>query len=154
MEPLIASYAKGHERLKQAVAGVTEEELMFKQAPDQWSIKEIVIHLCDAEVVAVHRIKKVISEPNPQLLAFDQDRWSSRLTYQEQDHELQMEIFRLLRLSLIPVLSKLASEDWSRSSMHNENGAMTLQEIVEHFVNHTDQHLQQIDRVKLAFAAR
>jgi hypothetical protein len=154
MEELVVSYAKGYELLMQAVQGVTEEELSYKPAPDKWSINEIVVHVCDGEMVAVDRMKRVIAEQNPLLFAFDPDLWSSGLGYQEQDHEPYLELFKLLRATMTAVLSNLGDEVWTRTGIHSVNGKLTLQDIVQGFVTHVDRHLQQIDRVKLAFASR
>jgi len=58
MEALIKEYGRGYEMLREAINGLTEEELRFKQAPDKWSIHEILIHVTDSEILSTHRLKK------------------------------------------------------------------------------------------------
>jgi uncharacterized damage-inducible protein DinB len=153
MESLIEKYAQGYDMLKKAVDGLSEEELHYKPAPDKWSIHEIVVHVCDADLVGVHRMKAVISEDNPTLIPFDQDLWATRMRYSQQSLKLSLELFRLLRESLVPVLRSLQEQDWHRKGTHTEAGPLTLHDLLQKFVNHLQQHLAQIERVRQAYAA-
>jgi hypothetical protein len=47
MEELIQEFDCGYKMLREAGEGLTEEELRFKPAPDQWSIHQILIHITD-----------------------------------------------------------------------------------------------------------
>jgi hypothetical protein len=154
MEELIRHYGEGYTRLSAALEGVGEELLNFKPAPDKWSIREVVVHLCDAEINAIYRMKKVISEDNPLLFKFDPDAWAVRLNYEGMDLNLSLQLFQVLRLSMIPVLKQLKEEDWSRTGVHNVTGKLTLKDLVQQFSGHVDRHVQQIERNKQAFQAR
>lgn len=154
MEALVQNYSKGLVLLKAALDGVGEEELLFKPAENKWSIKEVVIHVCDAEMVAIDRMKRIISEDNPLLFKFDPDAWASRLNYQSLDMQSYLTMFGALRSSMSVVLSGLSDEDWQRTGVHNIAGKQTLQDVVSMFVGHVDRHIQQIERNKQAFAAR
>jgi hypothetical protein len=151
MEELLQRYLGGYEKIRKALEGVEEELLRFKPAPNAWSIHEIVVHLCDADLVAAHRMKAVISETNPLLTAFDQDSWTSRMHYSELDLKTHLELFRLLRISMASVLQKLAPEEWQRTGIHNVAGKITLQDIVESYVEHVEGHLRQMERNKAAY---
>ncbi|SIR00681.1 DinB superfamily protein [Peribacillus simplex] len=58
MEALIEEYGRGYAMIRKAIEGLAEEELRFKHAPDKWSIHHILIHVTDAEVLSLHRLKK------------------------------------------------------------------------------------------------
>ncbi|MED4602386.1 DinB family protein [Paenibacillus validus] len=153
METLVQSYAEGYNKLVQAIEGVTDEELLFKPAPEKWSIKEVVIHVCDAEMVGVDRMKRTLSEPNPLLFKFDPDAWASRMDYQSLDMQLYLTLFQALRASMVSVLTALKPEDWERTAVHNVTGKHTLEDIVRMFDRHVDTHIRQIERNKQAYAA-
>jgi len=59
---LIAAYAAGPELLKQAVAGMTAEELDAKPVPGAWSTRQVVCHMAGFEPVYADRMKRVIAE--------------------------------------------------------------------------------------------
>ncbi|TBL80240.1 DinB family protein [Paenibacillus thalictri] len=152
MQQIVESYAKGYELLTAALEGASAELMNFKPGPEKWSIKEVIVHVCDAEMVAIYRMKKVISEENPLLFKFDPDAWASRQDYVSLDHEAYLQLFRSLRASMVPVLSALKPEDWERTGVHNVTGKQTLHDIVKMFVGHVDRHIAQIERNKKAFA--
>lgn len=151
---LIERYAEGFKLISGAIDGLSEEELNFKPAPDKWSIKEIVIHVSDTEIVAVHRIKSVISEQDPLLTAFDQNAWADNQRYADLALQPHLDIFRSLREGLISVLRSLHAEAWARTGVHSEAGKLTLSDLLQKFVNHVEVHLRQIDRVKEAYRNR
>ncbi len=151
MKPLVAAYAEGYQRIAAAVEGLSDELLSFRPAPGSWSIREIVVHLTDAEIVGIHRMKKVLSERNPLLTAFDQDAWANSLAYAEQDWRQHLALFKLLRESFLPVLNSLTDEQFARTGVHNEAGKLTLENLLQNYVNHVNDHLKQIERVKDAY---
>ncbi|MBP1155485.1 MULTISPECIES: DinB family protein [unclassified Paenibacillus] len=154
MEALVQNYAKGVDLLMAALDGVSEEELLFKPAENKWSIKEVVIHVCDAEMVSTDRMKRIIAEDNPLLFKFDPDAWALRLNYQALDIQAYLAMFGALRFSMSAILSGLSNEDWQRTGVHNVAGKQTLQDVVQMFIGHVDRHIQQIERNKQAFATR
>jgi uncharacterized damage-inducible protein DinB len=152
MEELIARFSKGNEKFLQAIEGVGEEEFLFKPAPGKWCIKEVVMHLCDIEIVFAFRIKSTISETNPLVFPIDPDGWANNLDYINQDHRAALEMQRIIRANTVAVLRKLPAEAWDRTVVHRATGKMTLRQLVEMFANHDDRHIGQIDRAKQAYA--
>ena len=52
---------------------LSEADLNRTYAPGKGTIKQILVHLSDAESVMLYRIKRVISEPRQVIWAFEQD---------------------------------------------------------------------------------
>ncbi|MDR7318817.1 hypothetical protein J2X83_005137 [Brevibacillus nitrificans] len=87
MRAWIEEYGRGHKMLREAIEGISEEELRFKPAPDHWSIHQIIIHVTDSEILSTHRMRKVLAENEPLLYSFDQDKWVNKLRYDLLDRE-------------------------------------------------------------------
>jgi hypothetical protein len=153
MNELIQAYAKGYDKLVEALEGVSEQLLMFKPAPDKWSIKEVIIHVSDAEMVAIYRMKKIISEENPLYFKFDPDAWAIQMNYQALDMQPYLEMFKSQRSAMCTILRGLNESDWSRTGVHNVTGKQTLQDVVQMFIGHVDRHIKQMERNKQAFQA-
>lgn len=147
-EKLLDAYKHGYVQLTDELEGLTDEQCNFKPSSDSWSIKEIVIHVTDAELVHIHRMKAVISEDNPLLTAFDQDAWSKQLQYSALNHHTYLSLFKVLRESFVPVLQNLNLEQFNRVGTHNTAGPLTLEQILVHTIEHVTDHIQQIKRVK------
>jgi uncharacterized damage-inducible protein DinB len=57
MEKLLEEYRYGYQYLRNAIEGLSEEELRFKPEADKWSIHQILIHVADSELVSTQRTK-------------------------------------------------------------------------------------------------
>jgi hypothetical protein len=148
LEQTILAYSNGYALLKTSIEGLTEEQLNIREKENGWSIKEVLIHLCDAEIVLTHRLKQVISEENPLMIGFDQDLWAVRQNYAKRELALNLEIYRLLRESMVPIFNDLQVNDWTRTGIHNQAGKLTLSDLAIKLVSHTAEHLKQIQRIK------
>ena len=145
MDPkLIEEYEKGGDDLRMAVRGLQREDLLAFPVPGTWSIQQIVIHLLDAELVIADRIKWVIAEEKPSLLAFDENRWVKNLYYEDQSVEDAVTIVELSRRNLARVLKKLPPEAFKRTGVHNERGPLTLEDLVAGGVSHLKHHIKFI----------
>ncbi|CAM5785045.1 DinB family protein [Brevibacillus borstelensis] len=108
---LIEDYANGSEKLRRSIHGLTTEEMSFKPGPEKWSIHEIIVHICDAEIVGVQRMKKVLAEDRPLLTGYDQDAWARSLGYSQQNAERALQLFQLLREEMASVLQRVKDEE-------------------------------------------
>lgn len=152
MKNWINQYQQGYAQILREIDGLTTEQIDFKPSSDSWSIREILIHVTDAEMVHIHRMKAVLAEDNPLLTAFDQDQWATRLNYQIIDFKLYLSLFGSLRDSFSPILANLTERDFSRIGTHNQAGQLSFSEILIHSVEHVDGHIEQIRKVKSLFS--
>src|ERR687884_367925 len=75
-----------------------EETLRWRPIPNKWSIKEIMCHLRDVEREAyLGRYRRILSEDNPFLPNFDQDRAAHERDYINQDAQAALAEFKTLR---------------------------------------------------------
>ena len=94
---LLERFRRGPELVASALTGVSGAEEDFATAPGKWSIRQIAAHLADSELVGAHRLRQVIAEDNPTLIAFDQDAWTKNLDYSRRKAEQSLETFRRIR---------------------------------------------------------
>lgn len=146
---ILERFRSGHGKLERSIDGLGEYELEFRPAPGKWNIREIVIHLCDSEIVCGHRIRRVLAEENPVLTNYDQDKWASRLNYGKRNLSHAVELFRLLRKSTAELFQEMDDSDWDRVGFHDQNGRMSLIEIVRLYAEHCENHVSQIRQIRL-----
>lgn len=148
MKHLIDEYKESYNKMVTEIEGLTQEQILYKPSENSWSIREIVIHVTDAELVHVHRMKSVLSENNPILTAFDQDEWTSKLQTQSLDHQLYLSLLDAMINSFIPILTNLGENDFLRVGTHNIEGEVTFKELFEHSIEHIQNHVEQIRKIK------
>jgi hypothetical protein len=138
---LIDRYAGGGAELASAVAGLSASQLDARPVAGTWSIREIVAHLYDSDLVGCDRIKRVAAMDVPLLMGYDQDRYAARLGYERVDVGAAVSGFGLNRALVVPVLRTLPEAAFERFGIHSERGRETLAELVEGYVNHLEHHL-------------
>ncbi|WP_435920783.1 DinB family protein [Paenibacillus sp. DYY-L-2] len=151
MKKLIEEYSQDYALLREAIDGLSEEELHFQPAPNKWSIHQIIIHVTDDEILATHRLRKVLAEEKPLLLSFDQEAWADNLGYERLDREQYLLLFQILRGSMLPLLENLTPKQFERVGEYLDGVQYTFKELLELRIQHVRAHLAQIERVKQAF---
>jgi uncharacterized damage-inducible protein DinB len=145
---LIEAFAAGPERLRLAIAGLSEDELQARpRGPGSWSIQEIVLHTADSELQGTYRIKKTLAEPAALWPVYDQDRWTSRFGHQTGGPAAREDAFALLALlrrQTLPLFRGATAEEWARHGIHPEMGPMTLRNLLEMYAEHIERHIGQI----------
>ena len=154
MRALIEEYNRGHAMLREAIEGLTEEELRFKPSPEQWSIHEIIIHVTDSEISSTHRLRRVLAEDEPVLVSFDQNAFANHLSYDLSDREHYLVLFQMLRTSMQPLLDHLTEEQSKRVGVYEDDGRYTFEQLLEYRVQHIQGHLEQIARVREAYRSK
>ena len=148
---LLERFRRGPELLAVVLTGVFGEEEDFLPAPGKWSIRQIVAHLADAEMVGAHRFRQVIAEANPTLVAFDQDAWARNLDYARRKPKQSLETFRRIRAENYELLKGLPETVFERAGNHTQNGPMTLLRLLEGYANHAETHARQLQGVREEF---
>ena len=148
---LLERYRRGPELLAVVLTGVFGDEEDFLPAPGKWSIRQIVAHLADAEMVGAHRFRQVVAEDNPTLVAFDQDAWARNLDYGRRKPKQSLETFRRIRAENYELLKGLPETVFERAGTHTRNGPMTLLRLVEGYANHAETHARQLQEIREQF---
>jgi uncharacterized damage-inducible protein DinB len=139
--PLIDRYAAGAEILTYATQQLSPEQQTAKVGPGAWTVAELVAHLLDSDLVLADRMKRIIAEDSPTLLAFDEGLWLDRLRSREQPVDEAVNLFVANRRWITRLLRSLAPSDFARAGMHSEAGRKTLADIVSTAAGHVDHHL-------------
>ncbi len=145
-DPLVLQ-AKAADTLASLIAGLSDEELGRRPAPSKWSIREIVAHLADDELVGAYRIRLILSSPGTAIQAFDQDIWARTGRYSTSDVNESLALYRILRQQNLKLLHSLNTEEWGMFGVHAERGIESLRDIAMYFAGHDINHFRQIESV-------
>jgi DinB family protein len=145
-DPLLLQ-AKAPDILTSLVEGLSSEDLGRRPAPLKWSIREIVAHLADDELVGAYRIRLILSSPGTAIQAFDQDVWARTGRYSIADVKESLVLYRVLRHQNLKLLHSLSSEEWDMFGVHAERGVESLRDIAMYFAGHDINHFRQIESI-------
>ena len=152
-EPLTV-LAETPDALRRAVAELSREQDGTPERPGKWSVRQVVQHLADSELVGGFRFRMVLAHDAPELPAYDQDLWADRLRYQDSELATALEDFAMLRALNLRVLRRATPEDLKNRVMrHAERGDEPLGYMLSLYAGHDLVHLAQIRRIRQAIGA-
>lgn len=144
---LIATYAAQADELERLIFAALAETIVRQPGENRWSILQIVCHLADAELLASVRIRRIITADRAKLWGYKQEVWADRLGYQHQKIETVIARFALLRRENAELLAGLPDSTWTQTGEHNEDGVLSLMQLIEGYLVHTSKHLGQIEKL-------
>jgi hypothetical protein len=143
---LIEQYKDGYRVVSEALAGLSERDLDTR-LPGKWSVREIVHHLSDSEMVASVRLRRIVAEDRPGIRPSDMGGYARRLFY---DRPIQnsLELFRVVRLSTAEILDRMTDTEWAREGIQSDGGRFSAAKWLEIFSQHAQTHADQIRRTR------
>jgi uncharacterized damage-inducible protein DinB len=134
-------------RLQSLVAGATARELAWTTSPARWSIRQIVAHLADTELVGAWRVRSVLAADGIALQPFDQNEWAAAFKYENADAAAAAALFGVVRTATLALLRTVAPERLEHAGIHGERGRETVSHIMRMYTGHDLNHLGQIERL-------
>ena len=75
-------------------------------------------------------------------MAWDENRWTERLSYADQSPEEAAKIIELVRKQVVRILRKSSDSDLQRAGKHSVNGRQTVMDVLKYCVGHLEHHLR------------
>lgn len=144
----IESQRKAPKRVKKILRGLSEKELETRPAPGKWSIKEIIAHLADGEVVLGSRLRFVAAMDRPPILGYDQDAFVERLGIARVSTADLLDSFAAVRGANVGLLKRLPQESFTRIGLHSERGEESIHTMLVMYAGHDHIHEQQLARLR------
>ena len=151
-EQLIGQYANGYDIIVEALRDITAEEMDAREAPSEWSPREVIHHLADSEMTSAMRLRLLLVEDNPPIRGYDEAAFARRLWY-DRPVELSLDAFRLARATTVQILARMSDADWQRSAIHSESGRFSATDWLESYAAHAPEHADQIRRARATVTA-
>ncbi len=148
---LLQRFKRGPELIATLLTGAAGREFDYSPAPGKWSIRQIMAHLVDSEMLAAGRIRRMIAEDNPPIQLWDQDAWATRLDYAQRKPSDCLVTFRIVRRENYDLLHSLPVETFERMSEHPKRGPMSLYDVLRLYTNHAEAHADQIRSLRDAY---
>lgn len=105
-------------RLRSAVSGLSDEQLDTPYRPDGWTVRQVVHHVFDSHLNSYVRFKWVLTEDEPTIKAYDQDRWARLEEARTAPVEMSLTCLDALHARWVLMLRSLSARDLARSRWH------------------------------------
>ena len=98
-----------------------EEEGNFRYAPEKWSAKEVLGHLCDSERIFAYRALRIARADATPLAGFEQDDYVRNGPFAHRPLADLVEEFIAVRRATISLLRNLDHAAWMRRGIANQH---------------------------------
>lgn len=143
---IIERYAHGATVPADSIKGLTAKDLDAFPIPGTWSIRQIVVHLMDSDLIASDRFKRIAAMDVPLIMNYDESAFVRVLHPERLDPAMCCEVFRLNRVLTAEVLRSLSDAAFERYGIHSQSGKRTLADLVKGYCEHLDGHVAWIQR--------
>lgn len=134
--------------LKQLVEAASDELTRTPPAPGRWSIREIMAHLADSELVTGYRCRSILgAEDGAPIAAYDQNRWAEAGNYSNVPVTDSLASFTAFRQTNLRLLESLSASAWDKYGVHAERGRESVRDLVQLAAGHDLNHIAQIRNI-------
>jgi hypothetical protein len=128
--------------------GVDDATIRKPEKPGKWSMIEVAHHLADSDMVAGVRIRMIMAQERPPIVAYDQELWVKKLRYRDAALSDVLTQFTVLRNANLRLARRLNAEELARFGLHTERGGESAGYLLRLMAGHDIVHLAQLARIR------
>ena len=141
---LIADIEALPERLREAVGGLTGEQLDTPYRPGGWTVRQTVHHVADSHMNSAIRMRLALTEPEPVIRPYEQKLWAELFDARSAPVQPSLDLIQGLHARWVLLLKSMSAEDFARSFRHPEIGLVRLDKNLALYAWHGKHHTAHI----------
>lgn len=135
-------------RLKKEVLDLTDEQLDTPYRPEGWTVRQVIHHCADSHMNCLIRIKWTLTEENPTIKPYFEERWAKLIDSSMPIHS-SLQILEGVHERLSVLMRNLSPSDLQRTFVHPERGkTINLHQLIANYAWHSKHHLAHITELK------
>jgi hypothetical protein len=149
---LIAEIAQAPASLRAAVKDLTPSQLDTPYRDGGWTVRQVVHHVPDSHLNAYTRFKLALTEPEPTIKPYAEDRWADLADTKSTPIEVSLTLLDSLHDRWVRLLRSLGPADWKRSFRHPELGPVNLEKNLAIYAWHGRHHVAHVTELRKRMA--
>jgi hypothetical protein len=135
------------ERLRAAVAGLSDAQLDTPYREDGWTVRQVVHHLADSHAVAYIRNKLALTRDWPTINAYDEAAWAN-LADSRLPIDVSLAMIEGLHGRWVAQLEAMTDDDFRKGFNHPEHGRVDLAKGLAMYEWHSRHHTAHITSLR------
>ena len=138
------------EKLKHEVENLNTSQLNTAYRPGGWTVKQLVHHLADSHINSYVRLKLTLTEDEPTIKPYFEDRWAKLIDSEVIPVEESLNILSSLHKRWVAILKSLSEQDWQTKKYYHPESKryVPLTEYGALYCWHCNHHLLHITKLK------
>src|SRR5438034_826223 len=120
-EKFISEIGQTPAALRAAVNGLSPQQIETPYRDGGWTIRQVVHHLPDSHMNAYVRFKLAVTEDNPTIKPYFEDRWAELGDAKHGPINVSLDLLEDLHKRWVLFLKSLKPEQYKRTFFHPEN---------------------------------
>lgn len=145
---LIQQIEQAPAKLRAAVSGLSQRQLDTPYRPEGWTVRQVAHHVPDSHLNAYVRFKLALTEDEPTIKPYAEDRWAKLADTQATPVEVSLALLESLHDRWVRLLRSLEPQDWKRTFRHPELGVMSLEKTLSLYAWHGRHHVAHITSLR------
>jgi uncharacterized damage-inducible protein DinB len=145
---LIAEIAEAPAALRSAIQGLSPQQLEMPYREGGWTVRQLAHHVPDSHMNAYIRFKLTLTEDDPTIKPYLEDRWAKLSDSESTPVEVSVSLLDALHQRWVRLLRSLQPEDWKRTFRHPELGAMPLEKNLALYAWHGRHHVSHVTELR------
>ncbi len=145
---LIEKIAEVPAKLRNAVNGLSEEQLQTPYRPAGWTVKQTVHHVADSHMNSFVRFKLALTETIPPVKPYEESLWAELPDGKDVPVEFSLMLIEGLHKRWETLLRSLKDDDFGRQLTHPEHGLIDLNYLVALYAWHGEHHIAHITNLR------
>ena len=141
---LMSQLADVPNRLRAAVAHLSEQQLNTPYRPNGWTVRQVVHHLADAQMNWYVRTRMALTESETRVKPYDEAAWAELHDARTGPLEPSLMLLDGLHQRWIELFRSMTEEEWKRRLIHPDRGVFVLDSTLPMHVWHGRHHTAQI----------
>ncbi|HEX2639665.1 MAG TPA: bacillithiol transferase BstA [Pyrinomonadaceae bacterium] len=135
-------------KIREAVAGLNEEQLDTPYRPDGWTVRQTVHHVADSHMNSLIRFKLALTEDEtPTIRPYYEDRWAE-LADSKLPVDVSLNLIEGIHNRWTSLLNSMSEADFNKKFNHPETGEWGLDEALALYAWHSRHHTAHITRLR------
>lgn len=144
----IQQIAEAPAKLNSAVADLDDGQLDTPYREDGWTVRQVVHHLADSHLNAFIRFKLALTENQPPVKPYNQQRWAELPDAKAAPIQPSLMLFESLHIRFAGLLTSMSAADFARTMNHPEQGIVTLDRYLSLYAWHGRHHIAHITSLR------
>ena len=133
--------------IKEHTSQLSDIELSWRYRPEGWNIRQVVHHLADSHMNGLTRFKWTLTEDNPTIKPYFEDRWSKLSDNMNLDIESSIKILEGVHERWAHLMNTMTENEWNQTFQHPEyNFQYSLFQYAANYAWHCDHHFAHIEQ--------
>jgi hypothetical protein len=134
--------------MRAAIKGLSTTQLDTPYRDAGWTVRQVLHHVPDSHMNAYTRFKLALTEDEPTIKPYMEDRWANLEDTRSTPPEVSLTLLDSLHDRWVRVLRAIKPEEWKRTLRHPEMGVLNLEKTLALYSWHGRHHVAHVTELR------